>query len=168
MKFTIDPEGIALDAEISTNLHRLEVQAQCAVVLTGKTANALFMGYFKKQKKAQKWSDHFVLFWTKKTAEKLAYLDNFLYLCRVVKDLFWRYELTLFIHHLKRTTLWTRQESWGRFSWSYSGVWYLYALLPVSFAFHLIWKKIRRTDPMILSNRHDFACFLPKFVLYNR
>ena len=88
MKFTIDPEGIALDAEISTNLHRLEVQAQCAVVLTGKTANALFMGYFKKQKKAQKWSDHFVLFWTKKTAEKLAYLDNFLYLCRVVKDLF--------------------------------------------------------------------------------
>ena len=68
MKFTIDPEGIALNAEISTNLHRLEVQAQCAVLLMGKTANALFMGYFKKQKKAQKWSDHFVLYLDKENS----------------------------------------------------------------------------------------------------
>jgi hypothetical protein len=29
MKFTIDPEGIALDAETIIDLHRLEVQAQC-------------------------------------------------------------------------------------------------------------------------------------------
>ena len=29
MKFTIDPEGIALDAETIIDLQRLEVQAQC-------------------------------------------------------------------------------------------------------------------------------------------
>ena len=41
------------------------------------------------------------------------------------------------------------RESRGRFFWSFSRVWFLYALLLVSFAFHLIWKIIRRTDPMI-------------------
>ena len=35
MKFTIHSEGIALDAETIIDLQRLEVQAQCAVVLTG-------------------------------------------------------------------------------------------------------------------------------------
>ena len=34
MKFTIDSEGIALDAETIIDLQRFEVQARCAVVLT--------------------------------------------------------------------------------------------------------------------------------------
>ena len=36
MKFKIHAEGIALEAKVRVKLwHRLEVQAQCAVVLTG-------------------------------------------------------------------------------------------------------------------------------------
>ena len=35
MKFTIDPEGIALDAETIIDLQRFEVQSEVAVVLTG-------------------------------------------------------------------------------------------------------------------------------------
>ena len=35
MKFTIDPEGIALDAETIIDLQRFEVRSEVAVVLTG-------------------------------------------------------------------------------------------------------------------------------------
>ena len=59
-----------------------------------------------------------------------------------------------------QTTEKASKESRGRFSWSYSGVWYLYALLLVSFTFHLIWKMIRRTDPMI-PGREGFFQTLP-------